>query len=611
MAIQSPPPIKLEKQTEKQILGALKSIKEQISESRKRESKASDIAADVLASGGGLFTAAKEALTFKKDKAVEKFKDKFDPLNIINRATGSKLATALAGRLMGRSEQSIRKSARLQQNISGLSLSSPELLNPTTIAQQSVTPTQITDEKSSRSLEIIAKTTAIIAKRVTDIATKMGATKRIQSEDGKFRDLESGKFVSKEFIQNEKDQTKFLENIWEGINKLSSLTEKEQDRSRDMMAEQKFEDDLAKRKLAPMKNSLEKPAESSKSWLRELFGVLTKGATSFIGMLGSNLMKVGGMIGGLLSAAITGLKSRLGAILSGALGIGIGGKLLSKATGVLDKVKGSAKGLVSGLVGAGAASKVAESIISKPVTPPVTPIPKPDLKSVGGVAEKLPKQSVDEVVKKIGPKVLGGVGKATLKSLPFIGAIAGGGFALKSLLEGDKTQALIDAGAGVASLTGVGGLAAIPATMAATLANEAYKEIYGIDPISDPDKDKRLPEIITSAQNFLKDQLAPVQQALSEDRVAPILQEAEGGVPETVSPMVPMAPTTGMDLNAAGENRNAFGLGLGIPSTSVVSPITNVNNNNVNNNTIHQKMPDARSSDTSFMRFIDRNFAPS
>jgi hypothetical protein len=105
MNVNNPQPqvkVELGQKTQKEILQALTKIKSEISEAKKRQKTATDVAADVIASGGGPFAAAKEALSFKASKAKAKIKDRFDPLNIINRATGSKLATALAGRAMGR-----------------------------------------------------------------------------------------------------------------------------------------------------------------------------------------------------------------------------------------------------------------------------------------------------------------------------------------------------------------------------------------------------------------------------------------------------------------------------------------------------------------------------
>lgn len=70
----------------------------------------SDVAAEHLAGGGGLLGAGKAAVGLK----VGQFKHKFDPLNMVKKITGgSRLAVALAGKVMGRSEKSIRSFADL------------------------------------------------------------------------------------------------------------------------------------------------------------------------------------------------------------------------------------------------------------------------------------------------------------------------------------------------------------------------------------------------------------------------------------------------------------------------------------------------------------------
>jgi len=108
------PRVELGKETRKDLLSALKDIRKQLVVSQPRETTMGGIAADVLASGGGLGEAAKTAIGYKVGTAAKSLKRKFDPLNIIHKITGgSKLITALAGRVMGRTEQSIRSSAGL------------------------------------------------------------------------------------------------------------------------------------------------------------------------------------------------------------------------------------------------------------------------------------------------------------------------------------------------------------------------------------------------------------------------------------------------------------------------------------------------------------------
>jgi hypothetical protein len=154
--------VDLGKDTKKQILDALKNIRNQIVVSQHRENTMSDVAADALASGQSLAGAAKEALGFKKDKLKASFKRKFDPLNIVHRITGgSKLATVLAGKAMGRSEQSIRSAAGLQ----------PLAETPTPFmgGQDSGAPSPVASDRATTLLQSMATTLTEILDHLTNL----------------------------------------------------------------------------------------------------------------------------------------------------------------------------------------------------------------------------------------------------------------------------------------------------------------------------------------------------------------------------------------------------------------------------------------------------------
>lgn len=80
------------------------------------------------------------------------------------------------------------------------------------------------------------------------------------------------------------------------------------------------------------------------------------------------------------------------------------------------------------------------------------------------------KAAVEKTVKKAGPK-------AVAKTVPFLGAIAGVGFGLSRLLEGDVTGALLDVGAAASSATGVGAPVAAAASIY-SLARDAYHAAF-------------------------------------------------------------------------------------------------------------------------------------
>ena len=87
------------------------------------------------------------------------------------------------------------------------------------------------------------------------------------------------------------------------------------------------------------------------------------------------------------------------------------------------------------------------------------------------------KAAVEKVAK---PLVEKAIGKTTLKSIPLVGAAAGGLFAIGKLLQGDVV------GAGLEAASGLGGpLTAIPA-MVASLARDTYMGVFGQAPETDP-----------------------------------------------------------------------------------------------------------------------------
>lgn len=164
------PKIELGKDTRKDLLSALKDIRKQLVVSQQRETTMGGIAADVLASGGGLGEAAKAAVGFKTGKAVKAIKHKFDPLNIIHKLTGgSKLITALAGRVMGRSEQSIRSAAGLAGGMTPET--SPGMGTPSAYQEPpSYAPTRTGQEDTTPLLlEQIATDVSKILERVTQM----------------------------------------------------------------------------------------------------------------------------------------------------------------------------------------------------------------------------------------------------------------------------------------------------------------------------------------------------------------------------------------------------------------------------------------------------------
>lgn len=598
------PKVELGKETRKEILAALKNIKMQISTAKQRESTAPDIAADVLASGGGPFAAMKEALAFKSGKVKAGLKQRFDPLNIVNRMTGgSKLATVLAGKLTGRSEKSIRSAAGLQPMMETAPTFAPEPLN------ESPTPAQETSQRALSLFEQIARGIAFIAARVNSIATKMGANKNIKlTPEGRLRDTVSGKFVSGDTARQEAAQTELLKKLVKFATEESTEREREKDKTVESNYEQKF------KKMSPTKvNSTNLPAvtaPSSQGWLEWIWNLLKGAAGTFIGFLGGGLIAAGKKIGELLLEGLLAAKTKILEFLKvGWEGVkDVGGAIGKGATYVAGKAKAIGEGAL-----AMAGLKKPTPVPTVPEAPPTVKTPVPVTKTPGP-ATKIPKPDPKEAIKKVAPKLMG---KVLSKAIPLVGF----GTALYNLLQGDLTQAAIDAGLGVAALVpGVGTIGSVAAGLVGTLINDAYKEMYGIDPVSDPLRAQRLPELAEAAKQYVKMEVLPKAEAVKDTKqVAPLNQAQQPNMteglqtipvkPATPSEVSPTAPTTGAALQAHADLKAESNGTRGPEPETPGTNITNIRNNQVHSSMISHSIASPRSSESTFLRLVDRNYA--
>jgi hypothetical protein len=95
-----------------------------------------------------------------------------------------------------------------------------------------------------------------------------------------------------------------------------------------------------------------------------------------------------------------------------------------------------------------------------------------------------------DVVRKLArPIIAKSLGKTALKSIPLIGAVAGVGFAIGKLLDGDFVGAGLEATSGLA-----GPATAIPAFLL-SVSRDIYSGVYGVPPEQDPLFSERMPEI--------------------------------------------------------------------------------------------------------------------
>jgi hypothetical protein len=119
--------------------------------------------------------------------------------------------------------------------------------------------------------------------------------------------------------------------------------------------------------------------------------------------------------------------------------------------------------------------------------------------SIGGTF-RASRVGVKSALKRIaGPLIGQTLGKTALKSIPVVGALAGGAFAISRLLKGDVVGAGIEASSGLA-----GPFTAIPA-MVATIARDSYSDIYGVQPEQDPEAPKRIKEVKTGVEDLVKE----------------------------------------------------------------------------------------------------------
>jgi len=167
--------------------------------------------------------------------------------------------------------------------------------------------------------------------------------------------------------------------------------------------------------------------------------------------------------------------------------------------------------------------------------------------SIGGTF-RASRVGVKSALKRIaGPLIGQTLGKTALKSIPVVGALAGGAFAISRLLKGDVVGAGIEASSGLA-----GPFTAIPA-MVATIARDSYSDIYGIQPEQDPEAPKRIKEVKTGVEDLVKEAMggqvetkrkpnpADIDDALIGDVKPPNVQAEAKPSPVSI-PKPPAAP---------------------------------------------------------------------
>lgn len=162
------------------------------------------------------------------------------------------------------------------------------------------------------------------------------------------------------------------------------------------------------------------------------------------------------------------------------------------------------------------------------------------------------------------PLVLKGLLKTGLKSIPLVGAVAGLGFALSRLVQGDPVGAGLEATSGLA-----GPVTAIPA-LVASLARDVYYETYGVFPEQDALAGERLPAIKDGIEEIAKEQLRK-EVVVKDDTKAPAATVLPPPTPRMeAQPMAKtITPGGGGGGGAAPTTNDTLGLGDGSQTKSV------------------------------------------
>lgn len=504
----------------------------------------SDVAAEHLAGGGGMGGAAKAAVGLK----VAQFKHKFDPLNIVKKITGgSRLAVALAGKLTGRSEKSIRSFADLAPGMDlptpffgkGKGMGSPSLLGEGRGGRHEATPQTM--------LAKISITLTHILARLTNIET---------------------------------------------IERLSAkLTQQQVDTAKDEAA-------IASAKKSP----------SRVGQIKEKVKDFTGEAFKFIeGLIGKIKFGLVGAIALVATAAVMlikqwdKLKLSFSLLKDSAVDMWEGVKgaftsagswISSKAIQFVDTVMDMFDSIVQG------AQELLEKLSFGKIKAPTAEERQLNLeaKAKAGDARSMRKLAAQNAEKIATPgesaTAVGKLAESFSGKIPAESKAA----AAEGLRRGEYDAAATGALLGTSPITGTPEQKATTSAVTQLVAKsygEVYKDAQGnpLSPMKDTqeNRERRVPELVKEAT-----------QALSRSLTATA----------TPTEIPPAPPQTGLTLSQAAENqRNAEMSGKVASAGSSATVINNVKNNNSSVTNVHQNMPDPRSGETSYLRSLDRHYA--
>jgi hypothetical protein len=520
-----------------------------------------DVAAEHLAGGGGLGGAMKAAAGLK----VAQFKHRFDPLNIIKKMTGgSRLAVALAGKVTGRKESTIREFADLAP------------------AEEGGLPSSIFGKKSSFGgpsrmeggmggggaermdggkgglLGKIADTLTKILSRVTglevmmQVQTKMDQTaldaaKDEAAEEGaKGKPSKVGGLVGKAKAVGS-DIMKFLTDL---IGKIkigligafvllgvaAAMLRKQWDKL-------KLSFSLLKDSAVDMWNGIKQAFSDAGTWIADTTNNII-----------DNIADV-------FDSIVQGIQEMLAKI-------PFVGKPAPTKEEQRANLEASAKG-----GSASAARRLAKQDAEAAASPA----------AVGGVLSKLAPQFAS--------KIPADSKAAAAKSLQSgsLNAEAVGALTKGESIKGSPEK--VSTGGALTQLT-----------------SAAYEQTFGVTPTKDTkeNRESRVPAMVQQASQSLASAIAPAGGAVQVSEAPQMVPQTAPGAPI----MTAQAPTVGMDLNNAAEaRRNAEA----VSPTGIIAPMTNVSKtvNNTSATTINQGMAPARSGEDSHQRAFEKMHAVS
>jgi len=535
---------------DRKILLAQKKALSDILKPEKKSKGIGAMAAEMILSGekssviGALGSATKQKATESLQNKTEQLKDKFDPLNIIHSMFGGggfgSVMTAAIGKSMGRDEDDVRKFARL---------------DPAEDRPDDGTPSQMPSgeggEKSNTMLSEMLKYVIKISEDIRGLKdsskNQEGLFKDQIELDGKQLNLEEKQLdaaneakYEAEFAKKkptpvgedgkDKKETKeekgFLSSLLGFASALRMIVSGPFKAFAAILgfalsplrALGKLLGGPLLRGLAAVGAAALPAARAIGAKALEYGGKAVTAATPYVKAAGAKALEYGGKaleVGKSVGrSALSYAAEKAPQLVEGAKAFGskaldvgknIGAKVAEKAPGIIEGVKTMGGKALEGAKSLG--GKALESVGLKAAAPKpgfLTAFGEVGAKRAAAAgAETAGKEGIAALIKKaIAKRVPKAVGSALGKSVPFLGAAIGVGFALSRLMDGDVV------GAGLEAVSGIGSFAtAIPATIA-LVAKDIYQDVYGVKPESDPQFGERIGLIQSETEAAVKAEFA-------------------------------------------------------------------------------------------------------